>query len=537
MSDKEKIQKPRLGFPGTAAILTSLVAIGAVMLAVYALEQKKEANNQTALAQEQAKEAMRQQRIALEQRINADSSKELASQQRESVLENQLAVVQEKEIADSETRKAEINRLEALRQQFFAQQQKQIAEEQTTIAKTNAQEVVKQQALVEKQKGIALEEKQTSNRLKELTYSRNLANEAILLLNENRLDSSRSKALQSYQLNKLNNGPAQNNDIYNALNINWAKSIDNKNQSDIHKLPVHCITGIADRNIIFTADESGLLCESEINNNSLKKIASYTIKEEVRALSVSPGGNKLVAITAAGNGIVFSFSSSSITMLTSFKFSGIGKAVAFDGGDNFILLSSKGIGKYNVANIRDENFLNDEGINTFTISKSGALYIASGNKVKIYKQWDDLARNAPTATLNFDSKVASVAVDANEQYIAAGTYNGFVWINDLRTNNNIWNKALHLSSVNDIKFAIVDNDKMQLASAGADQTIKLIDVKSILQKNYNEDVITLKGHTRWIYALYYTPDGLWLFSTGEDNKVIAWKPTMNDLYQTLNNNN
>jgi WD40 repeat protein len=89
--------------------------------------------------------------------------------------------------------------------------------------------------------------------------------------------------------------------------------------------------------------------------------------------------------------------------------------------------------------------------------------------------------------------------------------------------------------VNDLKFAIVDNNKMQLASAGADQTIKLIDVKAILQKNYNEDVITLKGHDTWIYALYYTPDGLWLFSAGEDNKVIAWKPTMNNLYQTLYN--
>jgi len=534
MRDKEKIQKLRLGFTRTAAILTSLVAIGAVILAVYALEQKKEATSQARFARQKEAEALHEKNMAIEQRINADSNREKAIEQREAAVENQYTAMRQKAIADSESRRAELNKLEALKQQLLAKEQTQIAEKQTAIAKTNAQEVVKQQALAETQRSIALEEKQKSDRLKGLSYSRSMANESILLLNENRFDSSKNKALQAYQLNQTNDGPAQNNDIYNALNINWTKSINNKNQSVIHKLPVRCITGMPGNNTIFTADESGMLYESKINDNGLQKISSYDAREEIRALAVSPDGSRLVAITASGNGIVFKVSSSNMEMLSSFKFPGTGKAVAFNETENFILLSSKGIGKYNVAN-RNETFLNYEGINAFAIGKSGKLYIASGNAVKIYKQWDDFSHNTPRANLNFDSKVTSVAVDVNEQYIAAGTYNGFIWINDLLTNNNIWNKALHLSSVNDMKFATVDNNKLQLASAGADQTVKLIDVKAILQKNYNEDIITLKGHATWIYALYYTPDGLWLFSAGEDNKVIAWKPTMSDLYQTLYN--
>ncbi|HEY6974994.1 MAG TPA: hypothetical protein VH396_01825 [Chitinophagaceae bacterium] len=532
MRDKEKIEGFHIGSARTATILISLVAISAIILAIYALKQKREADVQTMFAQQKVAEARQERNKAIEQRINADSNREQALQQREAAFENKLMAYKQKEIADSEARKAELNRIEALRQQNLAQQQTQKAEEQAAIAKTNAQEVVKQQALAETQRSIALEEKQTSDRLKGLSYSRSLANESILLLNENRFDSSRNRALQAYQLNKTNGGPAQNNDIYNALNINWTKSINNKNQSGIHKLPVHCITGMPHNNILFTADESGMLCESKMNDNGLQKISSYEAKEEIRALAISPDGNRLVAITASGNGIVFKVSSSNIEMLSSFKFPGTGKAVAFDETENFILLSSKGIGKYNIAN-RNETFLNYDGINAFTIGKSGKLYIASGKEIKIYRQWENLTDNTSPVHLNFDSKVTSVAVDDNEQYIAAGTYNGFIWINDLLTNNNIWNKALHLSSVNDIKFATVDNDKLQLASAGADQTIKLIDVKAILQKNYNEDIITLKGHATWIYALYYTPDGLWLFSAGEDNKVIAWKPTMSDLYQTL----
>src|SRR5262249_36421314 len=150
---------------------------------------------------------------------------------------------------------------------------------------------------------------------------------------------------------------------------------------------------------------------------------------------------------------------------------------------NFIIVSSKGIGRYNAANAKDENFLNYDGISAFAIGKSGELYIASGNQVKIYTNWDDLAHNTSLAILNFDAKVTSVALDANEQYIAAGTYNGSIWINDLQTNNNVWNKALHLSSVNDLKFARVGNNELQLATASADQTIKLINVTAILQKD------------------------------------------------------
>jgi len=536
MINKEKIQTLRLRRSRTAVILVALVAVGAVVLAVYAFKQKKDANNQTQLAEQKVAEALRQQQITLQQRMIADSNKEQAQQQRELALESEVKALQEKAIADSETRKAEQNRLEALKQQYFAQQQKQIAEEQTTIAKTNAQEAIKQQTIAEKQTNIATEEKQTSDKLKELAKSRGIANESVLLLNENQFDSSKNIALQAYQLNKLNNGPKQNNDIYNALHSNWIKSINYKNQSGIHKLPVHCITGMPDNDIIFTADESGMLYESIIKNNGLQKIASYTVKEEVRALSVSPEGNKLVAITASGNGFVFTVSSSDISLLNNFKFLGTGKAVAFTRNENFIVLSSKGIGKYLANNLADQIFLNHDGINAFAISKSGKFYIASGNEIKIYKDWDNLMHEASTTTLQFDSKVTSLAVDINEQYIAAGTYNGFVWINDLKTGISVWNKALHLSSVSDIKFTRIDNNEMQLASAGADQTIKLIDVKAILQKNFTEDIITLKGHASWIYALYYTPDGQWLFSTGEDNKVVAWKPTMNNLYKTLYNN-
>ena len=54
-----------------------------------------------------------------------------------------------------------------------------------------------------------------------------------------------------------------------------------------------------------------------------------------------------------------------------------------------------------------------------------------------------------------------------------------------------------------------------------------------MRKERKEDDLTLISHTKWVYAIYYSSDGKWLFSTGEDNKVIAWKTTMWDLYKAL----
>lgn len=96
-----------------------------------------------------------------------------------------------------------------------------------------------------------------------------------------------------------------------------------------------------------------------------------------------------------------------------------------------------------------------------------------------------------------------------------------------------WYRALHLSIVRDLSFALVDKNKLLLASAGADQTIKLIDVKAALELNTSEDIITLNGHSKWIWKLYYAADERVLVSTGEDNRVITWKTSMADLYQSL----
>lgn len=534
MINTEKRDGQRLRRARIATVLISLIAISAVALAVYAFQQKKKAEEQTNLATARAIEAMQEKQNAVKAQIAADTTKEGAMRQAEIAQANARIAIEQKQIADSQTKKAQDNEIKAIQQKNFADQQRAIAELQTEITRKKTEELQKQTEITEEQKGIVKSERQISVRLKELEDSRSMASESIILLNENLFDSSRHMALQAYRLNQNNNGPLQNNDIYNALNSNWIKSINYSNRTALHLLPVHCITGMPGGNMIFTADESGIVYKSVIKDNRLQKVASYSTKEEVRALAVSQDGSKLAAITAEGNGFIFSVSASNIILQKSFKFQGIGKAAAFDNNENFIILSNKGFTKYHIAKMEDDDFINRSQVNAFAIGATGKIYVAFANEIDVYNNWNDIANDKKTVLKKFDSRVTSVAIDDNERCLAAGTYNGFITLIELKNNNEVWSKALHSSSVNALKFNNVTDNVLQLASAGSDQTLKLINVTAILQKNFTEDIITLTGHTKWVYDLYYTPDGHWLFSTGEDNKVIAWKTSMKDLYLTLN---
>lgn len=518
----------------TATLLISLIALVAVLLSIYAFMQKREADEQAKIAQRNLTEAMQQQQIAVQQRNIADSNREKASQQKDLALESERRALLQQNIAIEEARKAELNRMEALKQQYEAQQQKLYAAQQTKIAQENLAEAKKQQGEVEVQKTLVTAEKQVSNRLKELADSRKMAKEAIAMMNEDRYDSSKDRAIEAYLLNSINDGPLQNSDIYDAMNMNWTNSIASKNQLNLRNAPIRCIDGIPGSDVIFYADESGMLYESAIKNSGVQKIASYSIKADARALAVSKTGTRLAVITANGDGMIFKILSSGITPITNFKFPGSGKAVAFDAAENVIVASTKGMGRFSPVDMEHPLFADKEGITGFVIGNSGIFYIAQNNNINVFKSWADVVSNSITAKQSFDSKVTSLAIDNHEQYLAAGTYNGYVYLISTSGNDILWNRALHISSVNDLEFSVVNGNRTQLASAGADQTIKLIDITSIAQKKYTEDILTLKGHNKWIYSLHYAQGGNWLCSAGEDNKVIAWKPTMNDLYKSLN---
>ncbi len=527
---KEKMQRDRLRKARRIAIIISVIAFGAFLLAIYSFELRNLAKKQTVIAEKESEEAKRQRQLALEQKLIAEQSKEQAE-------ESARQALFQKGVAEKEQQNAVKSEKNALLQRVIAEQQKAYAERQKTIAEKNAEIAQQQQQIAETQtvravsnEKIALEQTQLSSRLKDLAQARNLAYEAMMLLNDNKQEESKTRAIKAYQLNADNKGPLQNDDIYNALHFNWISAIQNRNQFSNHKYAVRSITAGPAAKQLISADESGMIIISGEVNGMLEPISSFDAKDEIRYICTSADRSGALIISSTGNGIILSLSSdgTSIKERSRFKFEGLGKQAVFINKSEFAILTTKGLGIY-----RNENtpapirHLAGSSFQAIASGSNGRLYVSSGNNVLIYDGTDNLK-----PLISLSSRIMSLAVSPDNRYLAAGTYDGGIYIKDLNNKNPASGFTPHASSVNDLAFKVVEGH-LQLASASSDQTIKLIDVNAVLTSNNTEDILTLRGHGKWVYCLFYTADGKYLYTGSEDKRIIGWHSSMSGIYKSL----
>lgn len=530
---KEKMQKQRLLRAKRVSIIISVIALGAFLLAIYSFELKNLAKKQTLIAEKESVEAKRQRKLAQQQERLAQKSKKNA------LLSAKLALEQ-KNIAQMEQEKATKSEKNALLQKVIAEQQKAFADRQKTIAERNATIAKQQQSIAETQtkravsnEKIAVEQKQISSRLKDLAEARNLSYEAMLLLNDKKFGESKQEVIDAYKLNAANNGPLQNSDIYTASQFNWTNAIQNKNQFGYHKYPVRGVVHGNSANQVLSVDESGMIYLSRTVNGMLEPLTSIDIKDEARAISTSPDGSKVIVVTATGTAVLLELSNrSTIKELSRTAFPGIGKQVIFKSNSEVAILSNKGLGNYRInGNLQQTKFINGN-FSTINYGNGEKLYVAAGAKLSVYNDMEQFPKMA-SSTFNLPSKITSIALSNGGDYLALGTYEGRIWIKDLKSPKAASSFTPHASSVNELKFSTVSGDVLQLASASSDQTIKLFDVKALLNAKNTEDILTLRTHSKWVYCLWYTPDGKFLYTGSEDKRVIGWHTTMAGIYQFL----
>ncbi|RYD57998.1 MAG: hypothetical protein EOP56_06920 [Sphingobacteriales bacterium] len=530
---KEEQQRKRLKKARTLATFISGIALIALFLSIYSFQQKNVATKQTKLAEAKTKEALEQEKIAREQKLIAEKNREQALSQKALAEKSKEEALKQKDIANDERTKALKSEQNALLQKSIAEQQRSYAQRNEQLAKEQQMIAEEQKKKAEQNEQLAVSEQKVSNRLKDLAEARNLAYQSVLLLNENKDKESIDAALKAYDLNNRQHGPEQNTDIYNALHFNWVNSIDNKNQSLFHKYAVKSVTGKAGSNIVFSADESGQIAMFMSDGEKLQLLHSINTRQDIRSLVMSTDGSKLAAFSAAGVMFVYSITpEQAIKEAQQVRFTGIPKTAGYHNG-SFYLYTSEGLSRFSADG--DKMVANGsiarKDINAMTVSGTGKILLAIGNKISMYSGWDALDQPIQTFT-SAGTLVITMAMDPTEHYLAAGTYKGMVWIKDLKSSNSTYSNALHLSSVNDLEFGKTADGKVQLASASSDQTIKLIDVKDAVSANRLEDIVTLRGHNKWIYALHYAANGS-LISASEDNKVITWKPATSDLYKSV----
>lgn len=535
---KERTQKERLKKARRITIIISIIAFGAFLLAIYSFELRNLATRQTVIAEKESEEAKKQRKLALDQKQIAESSKEAAEQSAQQALFQKGIAVQEQENAQ----RSEKN---ALLQKVIAEQQKSYAERQKGIAEQNAIVARQQQGIAETQtqravsnEKIAQEQTQISSRLKDIAQARNLAYESMMLLNDNKQEESKKNILAAYKLNADNNGPLQNSDIYNALHFNWISAIQNRNQFSSHRYSVRSLAQGPSNNQVVSVDEAGVVFISNAQNGVLEPVSSFDLKDEARSINTSMNGEKAIVVMSGGRGVLLDLASngSSVKETARFTFAGIGKQASFKNNSEFAVLSNAGLGIYKAGNsVETVKFIPGKGFTSVSYGRNGKLYLVSGSKISVYNDTDNIP-DKPESVITLNSRITSIALSPGNDYLAAGTYEGGIYIKDLNSNRAPTSFTPHASGVNDLKFKLVEGN-LQLASASSDQTIKLIDVKAIINSNNTEDILTLRGHSKWVYSLMYTPDGKYLYTGSEDKRIIGWHSSMGGIYKSLTSRN
>ncbi len=126
------------------------------------------------------------------------------------------------------------------------------------------------------------------------------------------------------------------------------------------------------------------------------------------------------------------------------------------------------------------------------------------------------------------SFVNYVVISPDGQTLVSGGADNTIKLWNIKTGKLIKTLTGHTSFIN---YLVISPDGQTLASASADNTINLWNLKK------KEKIKTLTGHSSPVNALVISPDGQTLVSASADTKIKVWDLKMGTLKRTLSGHN
>ncbi len=536
---KEELQKQRLKATRRIAVALSIFALLAVIAGIFMFKLKVDATKSKDDAEMQATKARAEE-------IKAKNNKRAADLARDAAREAEIAAKESADTAIAAKKKAEYLQGVAFakseiarRAELAAKDSRDSAVSSKILSDTMAARAERSKRQADESALKEFNARTKAEELKRLAESRNDAHRAIMYMNDSDYANCLKLSMTAYN-SYNNNKPSddehfQDDDIYSALYLSWRNSF-RENKYYKAQGAIKCITLDERTGYYYAGDDDGYITTLENNRGAISKVAEINVHGELRGLSVDAGGTHLLAVMFK-QAILYKINGKTLQKVATVTFTGNGKHGVFLGDRYFVVQSNTGVTRFDINNkcakVDSANIFNCSSI---AVARNGSIYISAVKAIKEYSGWDALKSDKTSDQFNLNSYVTAISLEKSGAYLAAGTYGGGVWITSLRgtRDHSSQPRPLHRSAVNDVTFAKVLGDKLQLASASSDKVVKLTEIYN--GKLYTDNIISITDHSNWVYALQYSENGEFLLSGSEDNLVVCRPSTMKYIHNRLTTN-
>ncbi|HUP42145.1 MAG TPA: AAA family ATPase [Thermoanaerobaculia bacterium] len=529
---RERERRRQLRRARWVAVILGSAAAATLAFGMFAFIQGLE-------AEENAREALRQQRDAELQRLEAERQQGEAEHQRLAAEEARSTAESERRAADEQRTIAESERLRALSEEERAIEQRRQAEQARVEAEAARGEA-------ETQRGRALTEKERAERLRaqaevseaeaqrlaRLQLARALAFQTNRMQQEAQREPAALLALHAFRLNRASGGRAADPAIHSALRQGLERLAPESHTAIRHHGDaVRAVAVAPDGRTAASGSDDGGVRVFDLDRPGEPPALLERLEGGVRALAFSPDGARLAAggldgairiwtLGQSGSGRLLGGGPAHAGGLSSLAFDPAGRRLASAGYDGRVLLWDLERGAATPLLTEHPHRLQALDFE----AGGGRLAVASeGGGVLLL----DAAGGAPPVPLAAGRKVRAVAFGPSGRTLAAGTADGLVLLWQVSPGGAPAAPATlagHASGVTDLAFG----DEGLLASSSLDGMIRLWDAR-----DPGLEPTVVPAHGDWIWSVAIAAGSDRMVSGGADRIVRVLPSTAAALAEAL----
>lgn len=492
----------------------TLVSMGLLMWAVQqrnaaekqkeiAINAKNEADRLRIEAVQSAEEAERQKLLALENAREADKQRQIAEVEKTNA--EQAKLIAERSAKEAERQKAMAlnNLLEAKRQKERAQKALEQAEKSEAKAVANAEEAEKQRALAEQSTEDALN-------LRMLSIAQSMA-----VKSQQMVGDTNRKALLAYQAYSFHTeygGKAHNTDVYNGLYY-ALKTMKEEEYNSLkgHEQSVRSMVFANNGGQLYTADADGKVFSWNGNEGIPTELVDT--KQTNRKIALSSNDQTMAIATDRSDVKIVQTATGDISSLEGHT----GKVwdIAFS-DDNTIISSSADttIRFWDAASGTELNKITEASrVRSIDVSDD-KNWLAGGNENGEIVLWNLKNNERKVLAIDENRTIMAVAFSPDGKNLMTGNERGYVKIWEVSSGELITTLEGQRARIAEITYS---HDGTKVAAASFDGSVQLWDLE-----NLNDDPVTMKDHSSWVYTVAFSPDDQKLIAGCKDNIVRRW---------------